>query len=111
MIALYRRHRWLTAAFLLAALVTLDLSGRFAFLMATRWSGDAVVAVEGWMSPRYIVHAFGLPRDDLAPILGLAEDDTPFRTLDDLAAEMGKEPNALIAEVEAAVLAARGAEQ
>ena len=109
MITLYRRHPWLVAAFLLAALVALDLTGRFVHLVATRWTASAAMTVEGWMTPRYVVHAFGLPRDDLAKVLGLTEDDTPFMSLNDLAAERSMEPAALIAEVQAVVAAARGA--
>jgi hypothetical protein len=46
---------------------------------------------------------FNLPRDDLAPILGLADDDTPFATLNDLAAERGLPPDVLLRHVQNAV--------
>jgi hypothetical protein len=55
------------------------------------------------MTPRHVIAVFNLPRDDLAPILGLTADDTPFATLNDLAAERGLAPDVLLRQVQDAI--------
>jgi hypothetical protein len=61
------------------------------------------------MTPRHVIAVFNLPRDALAPIPGLTEDDTPFSTLNDLAAEGGLAPGVLLRQVQDAVDRAAGA--
>jgi hypothetical protein len=73
------------------------------WMASTRLLAGGPGQVEGWMTPRHVISAFGLPRDDLAPVLGLAGDDTPFATLNDLAAARGIPADALLAQVQAAV--------
>lgn len=103
MAAQANRHPVLTGAFLLMMALGLGFGAHALWLSATRLRGDADRQVEPWMSPRHVIAVFGLPRDDLAPILGLAEDDTPFATLADLAARRGMATDVLIRQIQDAV--------
>ena len=89
----------LKRAFLLALLLGLGFGAHAAWVVFTRFEAPRV---EDWMTPRHVMQVFDLPRDDLAPVLGL-QDDTPFRTLRDLAADRGVAADALVAQVQALV--------
>lgn len=67
--------------------------------------------VEGWMTPRYIALAYGLPIRDLAVILDVPAAAVPAEPLSRIAQATDRDPGTLVAEVEAAVQARRGAEE
>ncbi len=97
------RHPVLTGAVLLLLAIALGFGTHAVWTFSTRVLSTEAPQVEGWMTPRHVISVFNLPQDDLAPILGLAEDDTPFATLDDLAAERGIAPEVLLQQVQDAV--------
>ena len=97
------RHPVLTGAVLLLLAIALGFGTHAVWTFSTRVLSTEAPQVEGWMTPRHVISVFNLPRGDLAPILGLAEDDTPFATLDDLAAERGLAPEVLLQQVQDAV--------
>jgi hypothetical protein len=97
------RNPVLTGAFVLLLAIALGFGIHAVWTFSTRVLSAEAPRVEGWMTPRHVISVFNLPRDDLAPILGLAEDDTPFATLNDLAAERGMAPDALLKQVQDAV--------
>jgi hypothetical protein len=88
--------------------IALGFGTHAVWLFSTRVLSSGKPQVEGWMTPRHVISVFNLPRDDLAPILGLAEDDTPFATLNDLAAERGLPLDVLLQQVQDAVVQAGG---
>jgi hypothetical protein len=97
------RHPVLTRAFVLLLAIALGFGTHAVWTFSTRVLSAEAPQVEGWMTPRHVISVFNLPRGDLAPILGLAEDDTPFATLNDLAAERGLAPDVLLQQVQKAV--------
>ena len=97
------RHPVLTGAVLLLLAIALGFGAHAVWTFSTRVLNGEAPQVEGWMTPRHVIQVFNLPRDDLAPILGLTEDDTPFATLNDLAAERGLPPDVLLRQVQEAV--------
>lgn len=103
---LWRGHPVLTTAFALALLAVLFFGGRaLTFAVTIAWRADQPVA--GWMTPRYIARSYGLPREDLARILGI-DDQTEARSPIDLLARAQGRPLAdVLAELEAAIDTAR----
>jgi hypothetical protein len=97
------RYPVLTGAFFLLLAIALGFGIHAVWSFSTRVLGTEAPQVEGWMTPRHVMAVFNLHRDDLAPILGLADDDTPFATLNDLAAERGLPPDVLLRHVQKAV--------
>jgi hypothetical protein len=97
------RHPVLTGAVLLLLAIALGFGAHAVWTFSTRVLNGEAPQVEGWMTPRHVIAVFNLPRDDLAPILGLAEDDTPFATLNDLAAERDLAPDVLLQQVQDAI--------
>lgn len=102
MAAQANRHPVLTGIFLLLLAIGLGFAAHAVWMIPTRLMDGSPPRVEGWMTPRHVMAVFNLPRNDLAPILGLADDDTPFATLNDLAAARGIPPDTLLAQVQAA---------
>ena len=90
---------WLCGA--AAALVLALAGGRI-----LGWADRA--PVEGWMTPRFVMLAYGLPAAELDGLLG-PDGVQPNRTLDRIAAETGRPRIALVAEVEAAAQRHAGA--
>ena len=97
------RHPVLTGAVLVLLAIALGFGTHAVWLVSTRILSTEAPQVEGWMTPRHVIAVFNLPRDDLAPILGLAEDDTPFATLNDLATERDLAPDVLLQQVQDAI--------
>jgi len=97
------RHPVLTGTFVLLLAIAIGFGTHAVWSFSTRVLSAEAPRVEGWMTPRHVIAVFNLPRDDLAPILGLSEDDTPFATLNDLAAERGLAPEVLLQQVQDAV--------
>jgi hypothetical protein len=99
----WREHRLLLAATVIALAVTLFFAVRLA-VFALYWSAHRDEAIAGWMTPRYIAHSWGVPPAVIGEALGLEPGDRsgPPPTLEHIAAERGQP----LAEVEAAVAAA-----
>ena len=97
------RHPVLTGAVLVLLAIALGFGTHAVWLVSTRILSTEAPQVEGWMTPRHVIAVFNLPRDDLSPILGLTEDDTPFATLNDLAAERDLAPDVLLQQVQDAI--------
>ena len=97
------RHPVLTGTFLVLLAIALGFGTHAVWMFSTRVLRSEAPRVEGWMTPRHVIAVFNLPRDDLAPILGLTEDDTPFSTLNHLAAERGLPPKVLLRQVQDAI--------
>jgi hypothetical protein len=97
------RHPVLTGAVIVLFAIALGFGTHAVWLFSTRVLSSGKPQVEGWMTPRHVIAVFNLPRDDLAPILGLTADDTPFATLNDLAAERGLAPDVLLRQVQEAI--------
>ena len=64
-------------------------------------------AIEPWMTPGYVAHSWGIPREIAFEALGLPPAPGGPRSLQDLAAERGLSPDALAAELQAAIDAFR----
>lgn len=101
---LWHRHRVPVIAFAVAAALTLGLGLR-AVLFTVYWSDPAhrARAVEPWMTPRYIVHAWKIPPETLREALG--EPDMPVRrrTLEEIAEAHDVPVADLVDAVEAAL--------
>ena len=105
---LWRRHRRLAIAFLLAGALTAFFAARLVSSWIY-WSDPAHrdVDVAGWMTPRYVAHSWRLPPDLVAATLDLDRSAGPPPTFSDLAAERGVTVEDLAARIEAAAEAHR----
>lgn len=102
-----RRHPFLLAAFLLACALTLVLALRLAFIAPHLPSDLRNQPIEGWMTPRFIVHAYDLPRETVAELLQLPPGTDPRKSLQDIAREQGRSLPDLLAILNAAAAAQR----
>jgi hypothetical protein len=104
-VTLWRRHPWLSLAFVLALGLTLAFATRFA-LQVVYWSNPAHQnqQVEGWMTVGYIGRSWGLPPRDIDAAAGLPPPlaGQP-QTLDQIARTTGLPLAEVIARVEAAL--------
>jgi hypothetical protein len=92
----------LRAAFLVALVAGLGFAAHAGWRIAGQSGAGAEAQVEDWMSARHVVRVFGLSADTLAPLVGgEAGRPLPYGPLRDLAAEQGKTPGAMVAEVQA----------
>ena len=99
---MWRRHPFLVAAFVLALLMAVGLSGRAVFL-ARQFDLHHTQAVAGWMTPRFIMRVYGLDPGALAAPLAVPEGSNPNRALDRIARDQGRPVADLIRAVEAAI--------
>ena len=97
------RYPVLTGLFFVLLALGLGFGAHAVWMGATRLTAGGPGPVEGWMTPRHVISVFRLPREDLAPVLGLADGHTPFATLNDLAAARSIPAAELLAQVQAAV--------
>jgi len=67
-------------------------------------------AIAPWMTPGYVAHSWGIPREVAFEALGLPPAAGGPRTLEDLAAERGVPVEALAQDLRAAIDAHRGEE-
>ncbi|MFY8147458.1 MAG: hypothetical protein ACOVME_12760, partial [Rhodobacter sp.] len=88
--------------------IALGFGTHAVWLFSTRVLSSGKPQVEGWMTPRHVIAVFNLPRDALAPVLGLTDGDTPFSSLNDLAAQRGLAPEVLLEQVRQAIGQAGG---
>ncbi|MDZ4134196.1 MAG: hypothetical protein U1D06_01200 [Paracoccaceae bacterium] len=106
----FPRHLRLVAAFALAAVVTGFFVLRAA-MFAIDWADPAQAQhpVEGWMTPRYIVHTYHLPPDLLAQVLEAERGDSPRKSLTEIARARGVPLPELIGRIEALIEQGAGA--
>jgi hypothetical protein len=95
----WRRHPWLTAVFVLAVVLAFGFAARTVRL-ALDWD-EAPPPVEGWMTPRYIVHSYDIDPEVLARVLDKQPGESPHDTL----AEIAKARGMAVADLAAAVQA------
>lgn len=105
---LWRDHRQLLMAFAAAFALALFFAVRMA-VSWVYWSDPArrEMAIEGWMTPGFVARSWGVERDVIAGVLGLAPGEARGRTLDEIAAARGVP----VADLEAAVAAAVAADR
>lgn len=105
LLAALRKNRLLAAAFLVA----LSLAVIFG-LGAIRHARDFAAApdqpIRGWMTPRYVIHSWALPRDTMIQVLQL-ERAGGRETLKSIADRQGVPVETLIQAIEAAIAAHR----
>ncbi len=86
---LWRRHRLLTLAFAAALLAALFFGLRaLTFAVTLAWRADQPVA--GWMTPRYILLTYGVPREVIARILDVDDQTEARMPVDQLARRLGR---------------------
>ena len=98
-----KRHPIVSGAVVLACVAALGLA--IGALTDARGLGRAPPerpALEGWMSPRYVGHAWGVPPQVIRQIMELERPNGRPPTLDDVTAEMG----ITLQELEARIAAA-----
>lgn len=86
---LWQRHPLIAAGFGMAVLASLVFALRGAMFAAMLWM-RAEQPVEGWMTPRFIALAYGLPVYQVEQTLGLTDTDARGHSLDRLAREQGR---------------------
>lgn len=97
-----RPHPLLLAAFALAVVLTLGFTLR-AGLSAWNLAQAQGEPVAEWMTPRFVMRAYGVGQDELAAVLDLAPGSAPRETLAQIAAAQGRPLADLLAEVQALV--------
>lgn len=101
---LWRRHPVLTLVFALALVAAGFFGGRaLTFAVTLGWRAEQPVA--GWMTPRYILRTYGLPREDVAAILGVDEASEARMPVDALARAAGRPLDEVLGALEAAITA------
>lgn len=95
------KRKWLIAGFVLAAALTLFFAVRAA-MFAVFWLDPHRDRhpVEPWMTPRYIVRTYDIPREVLAEALQLDEGDNPKMPLETLAKEHAIPVETLVSAVQ-----------
>lgn len=104
-VTLWRKHRLLLSAFVVATLLTLFFAVRFAFFVQY-WNDPThrEQPLEGWMTLGYIAHSYQVPREALATALGVVPAQKGKRpTLKQIAGEKGLPVDAFAVEVGAAI--------
>ena len=82
---LWRDHKLLLLAFLLAATLTIIFAARMVIFSVYWASPDHKnQLLEGWMTPRYIAHSYRLERGDVRRILGFDPAPDSHQRLEDL---------------------------
>ena len=103
---LQSNRRWLLiAALVLVSLFTLNFAAR-AFQHARilhQRPARPDEPIQSWMNIPYIAHAYHVPPPVVAGAIGLSPDRRDPRPLREIAAEQGRTPDALIADILAAI--------
>lgn len=97
-----RRSPLLTLAFGIAVLVCLGFALR-AGISAWNLAQAQGQPVAEWMTPRFVMRAYGVEQAELAAVLDLAPGSAPRATLAQIAAAQGRPLADLLAEVQALV--------
>lgn len=105
---LWARHRGLTLAFLVAAVLTAFFLMRF-IGAAIYWADPAHQdrPIAGWMPVRYVARSWEVPPEILGDALGLDPVPGPRRTIAEIAAQRGRSVQELAAELREAIAAYR----
>ena len=103
---LWREHRLLFLAFAVALALAVLFAGRTT-VYYIYWANHRDAPLQGWMTIGYVAHSYSVDRDELRQALGLDSPDRDRRTLTQVAAQRGIPISQLIAEIEAAIAAAR----
>lgn len=99
---LWRRHPVLLPVFTLALLAALFFGGRaLTFAVTLGWRAEQPVA--GWMTPRYIVRTYGVPREAVGAILDVDDQSEARMPVDALARALGRPLGDVLADLQAAV--------
>jgi hypothetical protein len=111
LIAVWRRHRVLVSCFVLALLLTLFFLVRMV-MFSIYWADPAHrdQSLSGWMTPRYVQMSWHVPPDVIQKAIGLP-DRGGHQSLEQIAESQGVPLDELIAKLEAAIAASRGAAQ
>ena len=101
---LWHRNRFALIAFGAAVALTLFFAAKLV-LFAPHWMGPRPEPgpIAGWMTPKFLVHAYHLPRDGLAETLGYAFETENPQTLQQIAMAKGVPLTHLIARIEAEI--------
>ena len=101
---LWHHHRWLLVAFSTALVLTLFFAVKL-FLFAPHWMGPRPDPgpIAGWMTPKFLVHAYHLPPGGLERTLGYAFQQKNPQTLSEIAVAKGVTVIALIAKIQAQI--------
>jgi hypothetical protein len=99
---MWDRHPVLTTAFALALLATVFFGVR-ATMFAVTLSSRAEQPVAGWMTPRYIVRTYDLPRETVAAVLGLEAGANPQMAISAIARMQGRPVREMLDDLDAAV--------
>lgn len=102
--ALWRRRPIILTAFLLS-LAFMVFFGVRALVLTIYWNDPARAnqPVADWMTPRYVVMAYGIPREALGELLELDPSELKRQSLADIALQTGRRPQDLIDEIEALI--------
>lgn len=88
-VGLWRRHRWLTLSFLLAAALALFFTAR-ATLFFVYWHNHADEPLAGWMTIRYVAHSYHLDPFVLHDALHLTPGQPDRRPLIEISRDKGQ---------------------
>lgn len=83
---LWRKHRFLFPALVVAIAVTVFFAARL-LVFTVYWSDPdhRRQPLEGWMTPGYVAHSYDLPREVIRDVLHLDRGDGERRTLAEIA--------------------------
>ncbi|MCX7288061.1 MAG: hypothetical protein NTW20_11035 [Rhodobacterales bacterium] len=100
----WQTRPWLTAAFVLACLVTTGFAVRFT-VQAVYWATHQDTPVQPWMTVGYIARSWGLDGRDIDARAGLPLPEVKGRPqpLSEIARDRGVPVEDIIARVEAAI--------
>ncbi|MDP4031489.1 MAG: hypothetical protein Q8P60_01315 [Pseudorhodobacter sp.] len=103
---LWQKHPLLILAFGLAMVLTLVFSVRVA-MFAPHWRGSDIAAqpIQGWMTPRLIMHAYDVPPEIVAQALAIPEHSNLRLPLSELAKTRGVTVDTLLVTLNAAIAA------
>ena len=107
--ALWRRHRILVSAFVLAAVLTLFFAGRFT-VQAVYWANHRDESITPWMTLGYVAHSWQVPAPEIEARVGLPPPDGHPQPLVELAGEQHVPVSELIDRIEAAIAEIRAEE-
>lgn len=104
----WTRNPVLTSAFVLAILLTVFFAFRSTSFLIY-WSDPEHLnqPVEGWMTPRYIVHSWQLSPEEVLRVIGEGPMPSKRQTLEDIATQRGIPLDDLIARLTKALEALR----
>lgn len=110
LLALWRRHPFLSSAFVLGALLTAMFIAR-SVMFAIYWSDPAhrFQEIEPWMPARYVAYSWGLTPEEMAAALELESLPGRGRTMGEISAETGVPLPVLAERIAAAAQGREGA--